>query len=82
MGRASESSSCDPPLGQREGREERIIASEQCYARRPQCGGRGPAASRSGDVVDREIHEGPIDVLHSLNSAGQATILFRVVGSG
>jgi hypothetical protein len=32
-------------------------------------------------IVDRAMHEGPIGVLHILNLEGQATIVFRVVGS-
>lgn len=95
MGRASESSRCDPLLGQREGAgraRHRITtrlaqaihhrkSRSDCDARRQQIVGRGPPAGQSVDVVDRAIHEGPTGVLHTLTSVGELTISSRIVGS-
>ena len=96
MGRASESSRCDPLLGQREGAgraRHRITtrlaqainhrkSRSDCDAGRQQIVGRGPAAVPSGEAVDRVVHEGPIGVLHTLNLVGKLTISLRIFGSG
>lgn len=88
MGRASESSRCDSPLGQREGTGRahhrittRLESRGDCDAGRQQIVGRGSAVGQSGNVVDRAIHEGPIGVLHTPVSAGELTISSRIVGS-